>query len=294
MPPPASVRAARVQFAHESEAEFAHILDFYGISWLYEPRSFPLRRKGERILEAFTPDFFLPDLNLYIELTTLRQKLTTEKNRKVRLLRERYPQVNVKLLNKKDYLRLLAKYGYGPPEAKKLPDIDRVLISASKIQRRVGELGAQISRDYSGQAPMAVGVLKGVFFFMADLLRHISLPISVDFMAISSYEGNSGGAVKILKDLDLSIAEQHVLLVEDIVDTGMTLNRILERLRSHRPASLKVCALLDKRARRLVDVPLDYIGFEVPDEFVVGYGLDYHQRYRNLPFIGVLKQESLS
>jgi bifunctional protein TilS/HprT len=294
MSPPASVRAARVQFAHESEAEFARILDFYGISWLYEPNSFPLRRKGERILEAFTPDFFLPDLNLYVELTTLRQKLTTEKNRKVRLLRQLYPQVNVKLLNKKDYLRLLAKYGYGPPEAKKIPDIHRVLISANQIQRRVGELGAQISRDYSGQAPMAVGVLKGVFFFMADLLRHISLPVSVDFMAISSYEGDSGGAVKILKDLDLNIAEQHVLLVEDIVDTGMTLNRILERLRSHRPASLKVCALLDKRARRLVDVPLDYIGFEVPDEFVVGYGLDYHQRYRNLPFIGVLKQELLS
>ena len=294
VPPPASVRAARVQFAHESEAEFARILDFYGISWLYEPRTFPLRRKGERILEAFTPDFFLPDLNLYLELTTLRQKLTTEKNRKMRLLRQLYPQVNVKLLNKKDYLRLLAKYGYGPPEAKKLPDIDRVLISASKLQRRVGELGAQISRDYTGQAPMAVGVLKGVFFFMADLLRHISLPISVDFMAISSYEGDSGGAVKILKDLDLSIAEQHVLLVEDIVDTGMTLNRILERLRSHRPASLKVCALLDKRARRLVDVPLDYIGFEIPDEFVVGYGLDYRQRYRNLPFIGTLKQELLS
>ena len=129
---------------------------------------------------------------------------------------------------------------------------------------------------------------------MADLLRHTSLPVSVDFMAISSYEGDSGGAVKILKDLDLSIADQHVLLVEDIVDTGMTLNRILERLRSHRPASLKVCALLDKRARRLVDVPLDYVGFEVPDEFVVGYGLDYRQRYRNLPFIGVLKQEALS
>jgi len=212
----------------------------------------------------------------------------------VRLLRELYPQVNVKLLNKKDYLRLVAKYGYGPPEAKKLPDIDRVLINATQIRRRVGELGAQISRDYSGQAPMAVGVLKGVFFFMADLLRHISLPLSVDFMAISSYEGDSGGAVKILKDLDLNIAEQHVLLVEDIVDTGMTLNRILERLRSHRPASLKVCALLDKRARRLVDVPLDYVGFEVPDEFVVGYGLDYHQRYRNLPFIGILKQEVLS
>lgn len=294
MPPPASIRAARVQFAHESEAEFARILDFYGISWLYEPSTFPLRRKGERIVEAFTPDFFLPDLNLYIELTTLRQKLITEKNHKVRLLRELYPQVNVKLLNKRDYLRLLAKYGYGPPDAKKVPEIDRVLISTRQIQRRVAELGAQISRDYSGQAPVAVGVLKGVFFFMADLLRHTSLPVSVDFMAISSYEGDSGGAVKILKDLDLSIADQHVLLVEDIVDTGMTLNRILERLHSHRPASLKVCALLDKRARRLVDVPLDYIGFEVPDEFVVGYGLDYRQRYRNLPFIGVLKQEALS
>jgi hypoxanthine phosphoribosyltransferase len=141
---------------------------------------------------------------------------------------------------------------------------------------------------------MAVGVLKGVFFFMADLLRHISLPISADFMAISSYEGDSGGAVTILKDLDLDISGQHVLLVEDIVDTGMTLNRILERLWSHRPASLKVCALLDKRARRLVDVRLDYIGFEIPDEFVVGYGLDYRQRYRNLPFIGVLKHELLS
>jgi hypoxanthine phosphoribosyltransferase len=294
MPPAAAARTARVQFAHESEAEFTRILDFYGISWLYEPRSFPLRREGERILEAFTPDFFLPDLNLYIELTTLRQRLTTEKNRKVRQLRELYPQVNVKLLNKKDYLRLLAKYGYGPPDAKKLPDIDRVLISASQIERRVGELGAQISRDYGGQAPMAVGVLKGVVFFMADLLRHISLPVSADFMAISSYEGDSGGAVMILKDLDLDISGQHVLLVEDIVDTGMTLNRILERLWSHRPASLKVCALLDKRARRLVDVSLDYIGFEIPDEFVVGYGLDYRQRYRNLPFIGVLKHELLS
>jgi len=294
MPPPASVRAARVQFAHESEAEFARILDFYGISWLYEPTSFPLRWEDDRIMEAFTPDFFLPDLNLYIELTTLRQKLTTEKNRKVRLLRELYPQVNVKLLNKRDYLRLLAKYGYGPPEAKKVPDIDRVLISARQIQQRVGELGAQISRDYSGKAPVAVGVLKGVFFFMADLLRHISLPVSVDFMAISSYGGDGGGAVKILKDLDLNIADQHVLLMEDIVDTGMTLNRVLERLRSHRPASLKVCALLDKRARRLVDVPLDYVGFEVPDEFVVGYGLDYEQRYRNLPFIGILKHEVLS
>ena len=135
-----------MQFAHESEVEFARILDFYGIAWIYEPRSFPLRWDGERIVEAFTPDFFLPDLNLYVELTTMRQRLATEKNRKMRLVRELYPEIQIRLLNKKDYLRLLAKYGYGPAEAAKLPDIDRVLITATQIERRVGEMGAQISR----------------------------------------------------------------------------------------------------------------------------------------------------
>lgn len=289
-----SARTASVQFAHESEAEFAHILDFYGISWLYEPRSFVLRQEDDRVVEAFTPDFFLPDLNLYIELTTMRQKLATEKNRKVRHLRELYPNVNIRLLNKRDYLSLLAKYGYGPPEAKKLPDVERVLITASQLERRIGELGAQISRDYAGRSLVLVGVLKGVLCFMSDLMRHISLPISVDLMSISSYEGDSKGEVKIVKDLDQGITEEHVLLVEDIVDTGMTLNRVLEHLWSRRPASLKVCALLDKRARRLVEVPLDYVGFEIPDEFVIGYGLDYRQQYRNLPFVGVLKPGLLS
>jgi len=293
-PPPTGTREAPVQFAHESEVEFARILDFYGITWIYEPRSFPLRWDGERIVEAFTPDFFLPDLNLYLELTTMRQRLATEKNRKMRLVRELYPEIQIRLLNKKDYLRLLAKYGYGPPEAAKLPDIERVLITASQIERRVGELGAQISRDYTGEGLVLVGVLKGVLCFMADLLRHISLPVSIDFLAISSYESDSSGPLSMLKDLDLNIEQRHVLLVEDIVDTGMTLNRVLEHLWAQQPASLKVCCLLDKRARRLVDVPLDYIGFEIPDEFVVGYGLDYQQRYRNLPFIAVLKEELLA
>jgi hypoxanthine phosphoribosyltransferase len=128
---------------------------------------------------------------------------------------------------------------------------------------------------------------------MADLLRHISLPVSMDFLGVSSYEGDSSGPLSILKDLDLDISGRHVLLVEDIVDTGMTLNRVLEYLWARQPASLKVCCLLDKRARRLVDVPLDYFGFEIPDEFVVGYGLDYQQRYRNLPFIAILREELL-
>ena len=277
--------------------EFAHILDFYGVKWSYEPRSFPLRWDGDRITEMFTPDFYLPDLDLYVELTTLRQRLVTEKNRKLRQLRELYPDVNVKLLYKRDYHRLLAKYGYGPLAQEDVQTIDRVLIDAEQVQKRVGELGRRIALDYAGTQPVLVGVLKGVLCFMPDLMRQVSLPLSVEFMAISYFSGDggpaspSGGGVKITKDLDGDITGQHVIMVEDIVDTGMTLNYLLNYLRTRNPASVRVCTLLDKRVRRLVDVPLDYVGFEIPDEFVVGYGLDYLEKYRNLPFIGVLKPQ---
>ncbi len=135
---------------------------------------------------------------------------------------------------------------------------------------------------------MLVGILKGVICFMSDLMQHITLPLTVDFMAISYYGTNNESVVKITKDLDTSIAGLDVIMVEDIVDTGMTLNYVLNHLDTHNPTSLHVCTLLDKRARRLVDVPLDYIGFEIPDEFVVGYGLDYQGEYRNLPFVGAL------
>lgn len=283
--------APAVRFAHESEAEFASVLDFYGIAWEYEPRSFPLRWEDDRVVEAFTPDFYLPDLDLYIELTTLRQELVTEKHHKLRLARELYPDVNFKLLNKRDYLGLLRKYGFGPPSARDVQAVGRVLISASQLERRVGELGAQISKDYTGRAPLLIGVLRGVACFMADLMRTISLPLAIDFMAISSYEGDKSGAVRILKDLDENVEGRDVLVVEDIVDTGMTLSTLLNYLTARRPASLKVCALFDKRVRRLVDVPIDYVGFELPDEFVVGYGLDYRQMYRNLPFVATLKAE---
>ena len=279
-----------VRFAHPSETEFARILDFYGVKWSYEPRSFPLRWEGERIVEMFTPDFYLPDLDMYTELTTLRQKLVTEKNRKLRYLRELYPDVSVKLLYKRDYHRLLAKYSYGPLAQEDMRSIDHVLINAQQIQRRVRQLGGQISLDYAGCQPVLVGVLKGVLCFVSDLMRHISLPLSVEFMSISHFDGHEQG-VKITKDLDRDITGQHVLMVEDIVDTGMTLNYLLNYLWTRHPASLKVCTLLDKRVRRLVEVPLDYAGFEVPDEFVVGYGLDYLEKYRNLPFIGVLKPQ---
>ncbi len=280
-------------FAHPAEYEFARILDFYGINWHYEPQSFPLRWERGHIAEAFTPDFYLPDLDLYVELTTLKTGLTTEKNRKMRLLKEQYPDVNIMLLKKRDYLRLLAKYGFGPLSPDKVPEIDRVLLSTNRIQQRVAEIGAQISRDYANTEPVLVGVLRGVICFLADLIRHISVPVSVDFMSISSFEGDGSGAVRILKDLDENIKGRDVILVEDIVDTGMTLNHVIEYLRTKRPASIRVCTLLDKRVRRIVAANLDYTGFEIPDEFVVGYGLDFHQQYRSLPFIAILKHDQL-
>jgi hypoxanthine phosphoribosyltransferase len=291
-PPPSTIEDAR--FAHESEEEFARLLDFYGVRWQYEPRTFPLRQADDgRIIEAFSPDFYLVDLDLYIELTTLKQGLVTDKHRKLRRMSELYPDVQVKLLYKRDYLTLLAKYGIGAMNELDNMAVREVLISASQIERRLNELGQQIARDYAGKEPLFVGVLKGVTCFMADLMRHVSLPVSIDFMTISSYEGDRTGAVRIVQDLTENIEGRDVLLVEDIVDTGMTLNHLMKQLQAREPASLRVCALLDKRARRLVEVPLDYVGFEVPDEFVVGYGLDYRQRFRNLPFVATVRSDVL-
>ena len=158
-----------------------------------------------------------------------------------------------------------------------------LLLTAEQIQERVRDLGAQITRDYAGRAPILVGVLKGSLVFTADLVRAIDLPVTVDFMSISSYgDGRSSGVVRILKDLDESITDQDVILVEDIIDTGLTLTYLLATLNARRPASLEVCGLLDKTARRIIEVPVRYKGFDIPDEFVIGYGLDHEGRYRNL------------
>ncbi len=284
-------KARSVTFAHPSEEEFARILDFYNIEWVYEPHSFLLRWEGERATEMFTPDFYLPGLDLYLELTTLKQSLVTEKNRKLRRLRELYPEVKVTLLYKKDYDHLLAKYGAGPLAQTRAHGISRVLYATSEINERVRALAGQISRDYADRRPVLVGVQRGFLCFMADLIRQITIPIDLDFMAISYYGGDDNSVVKITKDMDLNVAGRHVIMVEDIVDTGMTLNYILNHLRAKGTASLSVCTLLDRRVRRILDVPLDYIGFEVPDEFVVGYGLDYREEYRNLPFIGIPRIE---
>ena len=171
-------------------------------------------------------------------------------------------------------------------------DIERVLITEEEIERHVAEVGKKISEDFAGKDPVFVGVLKGCFIFMADLMRHVSIHCSVDFMAVSSYAGTtSTGAVKILKDLKSNIEGRHLILVEDILDSGVTLNYLKNYLMVRKPASITVATLMDKPARRKADIYADYSCFEVPDAFVVGYGLDYNERYRNLPYIGVLKPE---
>jgi bifunctional protein TilS/HprT len=274
-------------FAHPSEMEFAKLLDFYNIEWVYEPRSFVLKKSGNRITEMFSPDFYLPALDLYVEVTTLKQSLITYKNRKIRQLRELYPEIKIILLNKNNYDRLLAKYGAGPLGQARAHGIRKILFSAEEIEERVRELAVQISADYLGKPPILLGVQRGFICFMADLIRQISVPMDLDFMAISRYKKDGKSKLEVTKNTDLDLRGRHVLLIEDIVDTGMTLSSLLEYLSSQDPASLEVCTLLNRKARRLVDVDIKYCGFDISDEFVVGYGLDYQEEYRNLPFIGV-------
>jgi hypoxanthine phosphoribosyltransferase len=165
----------------------------------------------------------------------------------------------------------------------------------SQTAARVAELGAEVSVDYQGRDLLLIGVLKGAVFFMADLMRHLTVPCEVDFMAISSYGAStdSSGIVRILKDLDINIEGRDVLVVEDIIDSGLTLSYLMRNLESREPTSLEVCALLTKPARREIDVPVRYVGFEIPNKFVVGYGLDFAERYRNLPYVGVLHEDLL-
>ena len=167
----------------------------------------------------------------------------------------------------------------------------RVLLTEEEVDKKIQEIGEQISRDYAGEQVHLVCVLRGGAFFMCELAKRITIPVSLDFMSVSSYGGDtkSSGVVKIVKDLDDSLAVKNVIVVEDIVDSGRTLSYLLEMLQDRGPKSMRLCTLLDKPERRVVDVKVDYTGFKIPDEFVVGYGLDYDQKYRNLPYIGVVE-----
>jgi hypoxanthine phosphoribosyltransferase len=183
----------------------------------------------------------------------------------------------------------------GPAHWRNPLEFGKVLLTESQIRERVAELGHRISEDYAGDPPVLVNVLKGGVVFLADLIRTIEIPIKIDFMEVSSY-GNateSSGVVRILEDLSQSIEGHHVLIVEDIIDTGHTLKYIIDNLETRHPKSIKICTLLDRRGRREVDLNLDYVGFVVPDKFVIGYGLDLAQRYRNLPHIAVIEDEEI-
>jgi hypoxanthine phosphoribosyltransferase len=168
--------------------------------------------------------------------------------------------------------------------------VESILIDEGRLQARIAELGEEISADYAGRDLLLLGVLKGAVFFMSDLMRHLTVPCEIDFMAISSYGAatDSSGVVRILKDLDINIDGRHVLVVEDIIDSGLTLSYLMRNLEAREPASLEICALLTKPDRREIEVDVRYVGFEIPNQFVIGYGLDFAERYRNLPYVGVL------
>jgi hypoxanthine phosphoribosyltransferase len=174
--------------------------------------------------------------------------------------------------------------------------VESVLIDEDRLRSRIAELGEEISTDYAGRDLLLIGVLKGAVFFMADLMRQLTVPCEIDFMAISSYGAStdSSGVVRILKDLDINIEGRHVLVVEDIIDSGLTLSYLMRNLEAREPVTLEVCALLTKPERREIDVPVRYVGFEIPNAFVVGYGLDFAERYRNLPYVAVLQSDLLA
>ena len=278
---------------HPSELEFARFLDYYRIRWVYEPVSFPIGWEGDRVTEMFTPDFYLPEHDLYVEVTTMKQSLVTPKNRKLRLVQELYPGIRVKLLYKKDYEQLLAQAGYSSLELQHIrkQDIQQILISPVELETRVLALGRKISRDFRGESVVLVGVLKGITFFLADLARQIKVPMAIDYLSLARRQ-SAGGAnerVRIVRDLDYPIEGRHVILVQDVINTGLTMDYLLHELERRNPASVSVCTLLDRPGRRLAHVPIRYIGFQIPNDYVVGYGLDYRELYRNLPFICVIK-----
>lgn len=284
----------RVAFVHSSELEFARFLDHYRIRWQYEPVAFPIAWGDGKVTEMFAPDFYLPEHDLYVEITTMKQSLVTPKNRKLRRLRELYPKVNVKLLYRKDYQQLLAQFGYAHADLQHLSEdqIQQILISPIELQTRVRALARKISRDYHGRSIVMVGVLKGITFFLADLARQVTVPMAIDYLSVVRYSRENGQGtrrVAIQRDIDYPIAGRHVILVEDVINTGLTLDYVLGTLQRRAPASLEVVTLLDRPSRRIAPVSPTYTGFQIPNEYVVGYGLDYRELYRNLPFICTLK-----
>ena len=290
--------AADDRFAHPAERDFARILSYHRIRWSYEPTTFTLARTADgRPVEMFTPDFYLPEQRVYIELTTMRQRLVTRKNRKVRQLRALYPNVRIKLVYRRDFQRLVDSYrsngrrtvacGIGP-----------ILFSAEQIHTRIDELAAQIAADQPTAAPsplLVVGVSRGATVFLGALARALTergVRFDIDRIDLTRYCTSSGArCIRVRRGPRSSVSERRVLLVEDVVSTGFSLRYLSGWLRQRRAAAIEVCTLLDRHAARLVDVPVRYAGFEAPNELLVGFGLALRRQFRDLPFIAAVAPE---
>lgn len=291
------------EFAHPAERDFAQILSYYRIRWSYEPTSFALAWTDDgRPAEMFTPDFYLPEQQLYIELTTMRQRLVTRKNRKLRRLRELYPNVRIKLLYQRDYRRLVECYR-ASTRAPRVLHVGRVLASAETIRARTAALAEQITCDAIAalaEADAAVsdkllllGVGRGSSRFMTLLakeLRKRGLPIERDRIELTRYRSSSGQRrVRVRQPPAAELEGRRVLVVEDIVSTGLSLKYLVAWLAKRGAAAIDVCALLDRAVARIVDVPLRYSGFEAPNDVLVGFGLNLRRQFRELPFIALVE-----
>lgn len=286
-------------FAHPAEDTFSRLLSYYRVRWVYEPTSFALGWATDgRPLQMFTPDFYLPDERLYIELTTMRQRLVTRKNRKLRLLRELYPNVRIKLLYRRDYLRLLEAYA-GPGRPAEPCTIGRVLVPADALAERVAELGARIaadlrlSREADDGPLLALGVGRGSERFLAKLASVIAArgaAIETDRVDLSRYQSLGGARrVRVSRGPTRSLDGRRVLLVEDVVSTGLSSAYLSAWLGRRGVRALERCALLDRRGARLVDLPVRYAGFEAPNGLLAGFGLDLRREFRDLPFVAVVE-----
>ena len=282
------------RFANRIELECARILDWYGIPWEYEPTSFVLERDTHgRVTRAFTPDFFLPEENLYIEVTVMKQSLVTRKNRKSAGAARAVPGGQRQALLP---ARSRAPRPAIPTEARVIghDPAGAVHLSAAEIAARVRELGAEIAADYAGREPLLVAPLKSSTVFLADLSRALPILHAIDVVELAGYSDGGRGGVRLLKDLDTPIDGRDVLLVEDVVDTGLTLAYLTRTLAERGPASIAAVTLLDRPYRRLVEnIGLRYVGFTVPDELFAGYGLGLEERWRALPDLRYIPAEAL-
>lgn len=295
-------------FAHPAEQDLARILSFYRIRWIYEPTTFHLEfREDGRPAEQITPDFYLPDHDLYIELTTMRQRLVTRKNRKIRRLRETFPSVQIKLLYRRDYDRLIGSYP--APDHIVEPIVDVPIFDGPAIRSRVEELAAEVYRASAGftgikgdegigrgrSEPMhLIGIGAGSYRFLTDLSRELDRQhcrTSSDQLTLSRYGADDGNdRVRVGSALKLPVTGRDVVLVADIVSSGLSLVYVSEWLRSKGARSVRICTLLDREDARIIDIPLDFVGFKAPDEALVGYGLASYPQFAGLPSIAAIHE----